>query len=107
MSKPREKNLSLVEPRTRACAPGSSASRVTASSNSSSLVENLEGAAELVPPSDEAALASAMARVLDDAGLRERLCRRGMERARSFSWRRTALETVACYRELAGRAPSI
>jgi glycosyltransferase involved in cell wall biosynthesis len=79
----------------------------TISSNSTSLVENLEGAAELVSPDDETALAAAMARVLDDAGVRERLRRRGIERARSFSWRQTALDTMACYRELAGRAPSI
>lgn len=79
----------------------------TIASNSTSLAENLEGAAELVPPTDPAALAATMIRVLDDREHRDRLRRAGLERAGTFRWHRTARDTVACYHELAGRVASI
>ena len=40
----------------------------------------------LVPPRDPAALAAAVARVLDEAGLADRLATGGPERAASFDW---------------------
>jgi glycosyltransferase involved in cell wall biosynthesis len=73
----------------------------TVASDTSSLAENLRGAAELVPPTDVGALAAAMERMLDVRELRDERRRLGLERAASFSWRRTASETVACYRDLA------
>lgn len=79
----------------------------TIASNTTSLVENLEGVAELVSPGDTGALAAAMARILDDEPHRDRLRRAGLERARTFRWQHTARDTVACYRELAGRPASI
>jgi glycosyltransferase involved in cell wall biosynthesis len=72
----------------------------TVVSDSSSLAENLRGAAELAPPTDVGALAAAMARMLTDDELRMKRRRQGLERAARFRWRRTAEETADCYRAL-------
>lgn len=47
-------------------------------------------AAHYADPHDPAALAQAMAHVLDDASLRESLIERGRRRVRDFSWERSA-----------------
>lgn len=65
---------------------------------SSSLVENLDGAAELVPPDDAAKLAAAMRRMLIDDEIRAERREKGLERASRYCWDRTARETLACYR---------
>ena len=70
-------------------------------SATSSLPEVAGDAALLVDPSDVEALAAALVRVASDSGLREDLGRRGLARARGFSWERTARETVAVYRDAA------
>ena len=67
------------------------------STRSSSLVENLEGAAELVMPDDHAALADAMERLLGDETLRDERRRQGLERASRYRWDQTAREMVKCY----------
>ena len=72
------------------------------SSTTSSLAENLAGAAELVDPTDIGALTGALRRVLGDPDLRARLAAAGRLRAAAFRWDRTARATVDCYRELAG-----
>lgn len=55
----------------------------------------------LVPPDDPGALAQAIAAVLDDPALGARLGAAGRARAvQRFSWRATAVATVAQYREL-------
>ncbi len=51
----------------------------------------------LVPPSDEAALAAAIARALDDADLRRRLADGGRLRVKRFSLERTVTETERLY----------
>jgi glycosyltransferase involved in cell wall biosynthesis len=48
-------------------------------------------------PFDERALCAAMARVIDDEGLRAELRSRGLVRARMFDWRETARLTLAAY----------
>jgi alpha-1,3-rhamnosyl/mannosyltransferase len=73
-------------------------------SDTSSLRENLEGAAALVPPEDPHALCEAMARVLRSPELQRRMRSDGLDRARRFNWEETARRTLACYEELAGRA---
>jgi glycosyltransferase involved in cell wall biosynthesis len=68
-----------------------------ACSNASSLPEVAGAAAELFDPLDEAAIASALMRVLGDATLRKELRDRGFERARQFTWERTAKLTLQSY----------
>lgn len=60
------------------------------------------GAAIHAQPGDEHALCAAMERMLSDEGLRAECVRRGRERARDFSWDKTAEETLHVFREAAG-----
>ena len=69
-------------------------------SDRTSLPEVVGDAGILLDPLDTRALASAMERVFNDAALRDRMSRAGLERAKLFPWRRTAEETLAAYREL-------
>ncbi|HET7452228.1 MAG TPA: glycosyltransferase family 1 protein [Thermoanaerobaculia bacterium] len=56
-------------------------------------------AAFAVPPTDPAALADALARVLEDDELRRRLADRGVARASRFRWSTAAERTAAVLRE--------
>jgi glycosyltransferase involved in cell wall biosynthesis len=71
-------------------------------SSVSSLPEVAGDAALLVDPLDTPAIAHAIERVLTDPALAEELRRSGRERARAFSWERTARETLALLEGLAG-----
>ncbi|MGD8623298.1 MAG: glycosyltransferase family 1 protein [Anaerolineae bacterium] len=71
-------------------------------SNLSSLPEIAGDAALLVDPADETAISSAMATLLSDPHLARRLSAAGLQRARSFSWERTAIETLKIYRDVIG-----
>jgi glycosyltransferase involved in cell wall biosynthesis len=66
-------------------------------SRATSLPEVAGDAALLVDPYSTEEIAEAMRRVIAESGLRETLRQRGMERARQFTWRRTALETKRIY----------
>jgi len=68
-----------------------------ACSDRASLPEVAGDAALLFDPADPAAIAGALRRLLADAALRERLARAGRERAATFTWERTAAQTVAAY----------
>ncbi len=67
-------------------------------STASSLPEVVGDAALLVDPTDAEALAGAMQQVLADADLWNEKRAAGLARARDFSWRKTAQQTVASYR---------
>ncbi|HEX2517846.1 MAG TPA: glycosyltransferase family 1 protein, partial [Chloroflexota bacterium] len=69
-------------------------------SHASSLPEVAGDAALLVDPRDDAALAGALARVLGDPQLAEGLRQRGLARAATFSWARTAEATRAVYQHV-------
>ncbi len=69
-------------------------------SNTTSLPEIAGEAALQVSPTDAEAMASAIARVLDDSELRTTLGARGLRRAAEFSWRRHTLETIAVLRRV-------
>jgi glycosyltransferase involved in cell wall biosynthesis len=73
-----------------------------ACSNASSLPEVAGEAALLFDPHDERALASALERLLSDPAEAERLRALGLERARQFSWERTAQLTLESYRRALG-----
>lgn len=73
-----------------------------ACSNSSSLPEVAGQAALLFDPHDEPAIASAMERLLGDRVEAERLRARGLERAREFTWDRTARLTLEAYERTLG-----
>ncbi len=72
-------------------------------SNASSLPEVVGDAGLLVDPTDVDGMAQAIARILDDPGLRQSLVERGLRRAASFSWARTAEATARVYAEVAER----
>lgn len=59
------------------------------------------GGAGVLAPLDPRELATAMRRVATDAGLRAELSSRGLERALSFSWDRSAALHLDAYREAA------
>ena len=67
-------------------------------STASSLPEVVGDAGQLVDPTDGEALASAMARVLDNGDLREQMQSDGLAQASGFSWENTARQTVDSYR---------
>jgi glycosyltransferase involved in cell wall biosynthesis len=73
----------------------------TIASDSSSLSENLRGAAELVPVSDGRALTLAIDGLLRDEKLRAQYREKGLARAAEFPWQKTAQQTLNCYLELA------
>ncbi len=68
-----------------------------ACSSSSSLPEVAGDAALLFDPRDEAQIATAVRRLLEDHALAERLRERGAERAREFTWERSARLTLDSY----------
>jgi glycosyltransferase involved in cell wall biosynthesis len=71
-------------------------------SNSSSLPEIAGDAALLVSPQDESAWTEAIEDVLQSPSTAEELRRKGLLRARQFSWQRAGEETLAVYRAVAG-----
>lgn len=70
-------------------------------SETSSMRELGEETALLVDPLDGLELRRAITRLVEDAALREELSARGRERARGFTWERTAELTLQAYRDAA------
>ncbi|MBE9116455.1 glycosyltransferase family 4 protein [Lusitaniella coriacea LEGE 07157] len=68
-------------------------------SNTSSLPEVAGDAALLINPHNPIELADAIFRVIQDSHLRQMLIQKGKERAKSFSWEKTAKATLNAYRE--------
>lgn len=77
-------------------------------SNVTSLPEIAGNAALLVDPLDADQIADALDTVLSDDGLRQRLIRDGRERAKEFTWQRTADVMRTVYRAaILGRSPKL
>jgi glycosyltransferase involved in cell wall biosynthesis len=74
-------------------------------STASSLPEVVGDAGLLVEPDDVDGLAEAMIRLLDNADLLGDLRARGLARAATYSWRRTAAETAQVYWTVLGATP--
>jgi glycosyltransferase involved in cell wall biosynthesis len=72
-------------------------------SNTSSLPEIAGDAGLLVDPTSVDSLTDALRRVLTDRALAADMVERGLRRAASFSWERTAQETLALYRQQMAR----
>ncbi len=71
-------------------------------SNCSSLPEVVGDGGIFVEPTDVEALAEAMEVLLVDDALRAELRQRALAQAARFSWKQTALETLAVYRKVVG-----
>jgi glycosyltransferase involved in cell wall biosynthesis len=69
-------------------------------SDSSSLPEVVGDAGLMVAPDDHEALAEAIVRVLQDAGLRQELVEHGLARAAEFSWQSTGERLLSAYQRL-------
>jgi glycosyltransferase involved in cell wall biosynthesis len=67
-------------------------------SNVSSLPEVAGDAAMLVDPYDVSSIVTGMRRVLSDPALADEMRRKGLVRARDFSWERSVARTHAIYR---------
>jgi glycosyltransferase involved in cell wall biosynthesis len=74
-------------------------------SNAASLPEICGEAALLVPPTDVAALTSALRRVLDDQALRGHLRDLGLRQAARFTWQGAAQRTLEVYRAVVRGLP--
>jgi glycosyltransferase involved in cell wall biosynthesis len=72
-------------------------------SNLSAIPEVAGEAALLVDPRDADQLCDSMERILRDKRLHATLRRRGLARAKGFSWERAARETVEVYQEVAAK----
>ncbi len=70
-----------------------------ACSNNSSLGELGSGAAELFSPDNPEEIAHAMEKILSDPEYQQTLSGKGMEKAASFSWEKTAKNLVDIYRK--------
>lgn len=69
-------------------------------SASSAMPEVVGDAGVLVPPTDAAAFAAAIRRIVDDPGWAAALRERGLARAAAYTWEATAAAHAALYREL-------
>jgi glycosyltransferase involved in cell wall biosynthesis len=69
-------------------------------SNTSAMPEVAADAAILVDPRDPDALADELLRLANDESLRAQLIRRGLDRARQFTWESAVQKTWAVYDEL-------
>lgn len=73
----------------------------------SSIPEVMGDAGLLADPLDEAAWVDAIGRLVTDTDLHAHLSAAGLRRAASFSWRRTATETLDALRRCAGRRDAL
>lgn len=71
-------------------------------SNTSSLPEVIGDAGILVDPANPSEICNAMERLLLNDKLRDELIRKGLKKAKEFSWEKTVKETYKVYREAEG-----
>jgi glycosyltransferase involved in cell wall biosynthesis len=72
-----------------------------------SLPEVVGDAGLLVDPFDESAITQAIAHMIDNPELRAQLRLKGIERARTFSWHKTARQTLEIYERAIGRKAGV
>lgn len=71
-------------------------------SNAAALPEVCGDAAVYIDPNDIQSIAAGMQRVLSDETLRSDLIERGLQRAKNFTWEKTAGETLKVFDEIMG-----
>ena len=76
-------------------------------SNISALPEVAGDAGLLVDPYDVDAISQALAELLESQERRDELARRGLERARRFTWHQVAEQTVRVYKEIVSGTRSL
>jgi len=76
-------------------------------SNLSALPEVAGDAGLLVDPYDPDAICNAFAELLENQSRRDELSRRGLERARHFTWHEVAEQTVRVYRQVLSGQPAV
>lgn len=76
-------------------------------SNRSALPEVAGDAGLLVDPYDTDAICQALVDLLENRERREELARRGLERARHFTWRQVAEQTVRVYEKVSRRPSAV
>ena len=76
-------------------------------SETTSLPEVLDGSGLLFNPEDPASIARQMDRIVRDPALRMATVEKGRQRARVFSWRKAAAQTLGVYQELIGAGDQI
>lgn len=81
---------------------GFAASIPVITSNTSSLPEVAGEAALLVEPESEEEIAQAILKVTGEKETRDKLIKKGKERVKQFSWKKTADEVVKVYKEVSG-----
>lgn len=69
-------------------------------SNTSSLPEVVGDAGIMVDPHDVEGLADATHKILNNDGLKQDMIKRGLKRAKMFSWERCARETLDVYEDV-------
>jgi len=69
-------------------------------SNRTSIPEVTGNAAILVDPENIQEIANAICKVLKDENLKSDLIRKGLKRAKMFSWRKMAEETLELYKRV-------
>lgn len=69
-------------------------------SNTSSLPEVVGDAGIMIDPNDVDSLTESMLKILTDNQLREEMSRKSLERAKMFSWKKTARETWKVYEDV-------
>jgi glycosyltransferase involved in cell wall biosynthesis len=75
-------------------------------SNVSSLPEVVGDAAELVDPHDVGSIVDGLRRVLTDPARAAEMRRKGLERAREYSWERSVAKTLEVYRRIGAQVLS-
>jgi glycosyltransferase involved in cell wall biosynthesis len=74
-------------------------------SNTTSIPEVVGDAAVLADPLEPESIAAGIKSILDDSGIAAELSRRGLQRAREFTWRRSAEAYLKLFHEVARRHP--
>jgi len=72
-------------------------------SNTSSLPEVAGEAGIMINPQNINGLAEAMSKVLTNSKLRDNMVKKGLEQAKSFSWEKTAEQTLEVYHSAENR----